>query len=889
MANKLSISSLGNYLFPYRFVLFPLLIIIIFHQIFLELLDKYIIPIVSQIPNNNLIIAFCILVTSLLVCLLNYKQVYKVKYLISQSLLIEVCIISIHQILKHKYHYIAYSYLNFDYVYISLFPFLLAEVNRIFMIYKERILNNSGKDESSNNHFLIDVPCSDESHVKERGVYAEFLIQYIFGTYNSYKKNYSQSNPFTDIGSFVINISEEYGYGKTSFFALIHQKLTENRTNQYISFCYRPWLCESESAMVSELFCIFKEKLSPYNPRINKNIVNYLKVLLDKSDNVFMHFFKTILNQSPSMQEERKELKEAIIKIGKPIIVFIDDVDRLQKEELLTLVNLVRDTADFQNVFYIMAADKIHLINSLKDCNISNPINYLKKIINYEFMLPANDKLIYTTLNKKLKNILNKYITEENTSKQENKLDNIVNSITNHDNIESVFNNIRDIKRLLNDYMLTLTVIKSGVKEEIDYKDLFLLTIIKMLRPDVYISLRENDDQLLDLRNDVYFFKTEYANNVHNEEIERIIRKAANILTNKNIEQEDKEICKTIDDMMIQSQKTSDLFVAESLRYLFNEQRTLGDEIRIKYKESYYRYFSGQFKQTQLSSLEVMVILKHDEDEFQECIKTIHKTNKTDSFLTRIHEWSKKWESSPFLFIRKIYMFSKIDFPIEYSKKSIDIREHEYADNIYYKNRIRYSQILRNLYNDKTNNSIDVNEKKLLHEFIMEKEHYVFSAITLNILSEQSSDNLIIKKSEFTSWRKELIISFIDNFIKNDANPFKDEILDVIPIIKGGFINSLWEKEFAYYLNNIPNYMIWFEKLIIYEHESNSFIRNNKYMKQLGFDLYANLLDFIKKCNIEIQQDIRIKDLIELLRMGEIENNIEKHPFLQYIKEKSTN
>ena len=60
-------------------------------------------------------------------------------------------------------------------------------------------------------------------------------------------------------------------------------------------------------------------------------------------------------------------------------------------------------------------------------------------------------------------------------------------------------------------------------------------------------------------------------------------------------------------------------------------------------------------------------------------------------------------------------------------------------------------------------------------------------------------------------------------------------------------------------------------------------------MKQLGFNNYANLIDIINQCNLEIQQDDYIKDLMDLLRMGEIENDVEKHPFLRYIKNKSIN
>lgn len=870
---KILISRFKDCLYSYRNILLTIPIIVIFHQNLLELFDKHIIPIVSLIPNNNPIVAVSILVFSILVCALCYKQLYKAKYSISHTLLIEVCSIGIYVVLKCYFGYVFYNCFNIEYFWLLLSPFLLVEVWRMIKIAPKRSTN----DNSSNCSFITDSPCNDESLVKERGVYAEHLIQHIFGTFNSYRKKDYNSNPFIGYGAFVINVCEEYGYGKTSFFSLVYDKLKENWTNQYISFKYQPWLCESESAMVTELFNRFREELSPYAPQINKKIANYTRILFDKSDNAFVHFFRTIFCQSSSMHEERKKLKEAIIKLKKPIIVFIDDVDRLQKEELLMLLNLVRDTADFQNVFYIMAADKEHLKKCLEDCNINNPDKYLKKIINYEFLLPANDGIVTAILQKELKSILDKYV------KEEGELNSIVSSIINHANIKSIFCNIRDIKRILNDYMVTLAVIKSDPKEDIDYKDLFLLTIIKSLRPDVYKSLRDNDDQLLCLSNDIYILNPQYAN-VHNDELLETIRAAGKIANTNSNDTTVENKYKTINDVMMSFQQFNDKFVADSLRYLFGSQRERGDDIKIKNKESYYRYFSGQLRKNQLSNLEVKQILCYDEKTFQKQIKIIRDTNKTESFITRMIEWSKKWDSSPIMFVRNVYLFIKEDFRNEFSKNSYGLDKREFEDNHYYMSRIRYSQILYNLYRQDSTNKINDAEKELLHQFLMEDAHYEFSARTLNCLLGQYPNVDFFEHKKLVSWQKELIKQFVQNCIKHSQDPFKDEILDVIHVLRDGSFNSVcWDKEFADYLSGISDYWPWFERLFIYE--KGKFIPNKKYRKQFNFFTAGNIENIVKNCSKKIQQDERIKDLINLIYDDNLEN-IEEHPALLYMKHK---
>ena len=876
MTAKSRVSNLQSRLYPYRSILFALFLIVIFHNSWIELLDKYIIPIVSQIPNNNFIIAGCFFLFSSLACCFSYNHLYKVSYFMSHTLLVEISTLGIYLFLKHYSHYEFYECCNIDYVQISLIPFLCAELLRIARVCKEKYKKRTINNEFPHNSFLIDAPCADEYLVIERGVCSERLIQYIFGTFKSYKENESRDNPFTNKGSFVINVGEEYGYGKSSFFALMHEKLKINWENQYISFCYRPWLCENESAMVTELFNRFREVLSPYNPQISKDITSYIRTLLDKSDNVLAHFARTLFCKSPSMQEERERLKDTITKIKKPIIVFVDDVDRLQKEELLTLMNLVRDTADFQNVFYIIAADKEHIFNCLEDCNISNPAKYLKKIINYEFMLPANDGLVMTILQQELNSILSKYIKDKDEQKRERNLSKIVNSIVTYPNIKYIFCNVRDVKRILNDYLLTLSIIKSNSEEDIDYKDLFLLVIVKTLCPNVYKSLRDNDDQLLCLSNNIYTLKSEVQ---ADKELDNLIMAAAKT-TN-----EEKAKYRTIDETLSNSQKTNEDLVVNALRNMFNNQRTDGDEIRIKYKESYYRYFTGQLKRNQLSSLESKEVLCYDESKFQEYVKVILNANKADSFITRIEEWSKKWDKSQFSFMMKIFLFVKEDLPIEYTKDSRGLEKRDFEDNVYYPHRIRYSQILYNLYQDSSRNKCDDNDKELLHQFILEDCHYDFSAITINTLHGLLPYELTIKYDELLLWRQELIKQFINQNLKNNPYPFQDGILDIIPLLRGNVVDGPWEKEFANYLDNTPDYIKWFEKMVVYR--NGKFIWNEKYMSQLNFTFRGHFEDLIKNCRPNIQQDEKIKDLMNLIRCPYLEHeDCVNHPFLLYIKDK---
>ena len=58
-----------------------------------------------------------------------------------------------------------------------------------------------------------------------------------------------------------------------------------------------------------------------------------------------------------------------------------------------------------------------------------------------------------------------------------------------------------------------------------------------------------------------------------------------------------------------------------------------------------------------------------EEQKFQERIRSIRDTNQTESFITRMMEWSKKWRNSPIVLVRKVCLFVKDDFREEFLRE----------------------------------------------------------------------------------------------------------------------------------------------------------------------------------------------------------------------------
>src|SRR2546428_9175321 len=84
----------------------------------------------------------------------------------------------------------------------------------------------------------------------------------------------------------------------------------------------------------------------------------------------------------------RAKVEKALRALDKPIVVVIDDIDRLTSSEIRDIFKLVRLTANFPNVVYIVAFDRNRVEAALAEQGIPGR-DYLEKILQVSVDLPA--------------------------------------------------------------------------------------------------------------------------------------------------------------------------------------------------------------------------------------------------------------------------------------------------------------------------------------------------------------------------------------------------------------------------------------------------------------------------------------------------------------------
>ncbi len=456
-------------------------------------------------------------------------------------------------------------------------------------IIKKLLCNK--KDDANIQGFLVDLPIKEEdsdSLIKRDNI-AEELATKI-------------KNTPIEKGAFSIGIESPWGEGKTSFLNLLCNHFKPKDT---IIIKFNPWKYEKERNLVDAFFLELRENLKIYDSSLSTNLTEYARILSDSNHDIIKFGAKFIeCFSSQSVEAKRDVINSAIKGIGKLILVIIDDLDRLDKDEIMSVLKLIRNSADFPNMVFVSAYDREYLNETLKDdvykCSI-----YLEKIFQYQFKLPEYDKF-------KLKKMLYDEGIKIIKPEDEKEFKNVINDQWfgfKFDYIKS----IRDVYRFLNAFNL----VYERMHGEIVIKDLMNIELLRMKYNYVYELLAKAPFKYLFHDESDYlklWSKSQTNSSSNNEDILEITK-------NKYTDNED---CKNIENM---------------LRALFN-QHTIQPSKNINNPFCIERYFYYSLLDSDISETEFKDVMKKTYDEIKPCIKDWVENNKSISLTNHIKKYT---------------------------------------------------------------------------------------------------------------------------------------------------------------------------------------------------------------------------------------------------------
>ena len=269
---------------------------------------------------------------------------------------------------------------------------------------------------------------------------------------------------------------------------------------------FEPWKNDSPDSIIKSFFDLYKEEVNKYAPNLSPIINKYVLTLLNEESSGIVKFctqLSELFINGGKSEDLYDDMKEHLKKIAHKTIIFIDDIDRLNAPEIMEVLRLIRNTANFPFLQFIVTYDKEYLIKALEHSGVPKSEQYLEKIFNLEIPLPKfEERIICYELHNRIKETLNSLfnIDKENLIYK----DMIYHRCSEESSaifdylIPKILENNRDVIRFHNSFYLILRCFQNNSKE-IDYKDLFYLELIRYRFPEIYNILRNSPLLLLNV------------------------------------------------------------------------------------------------------------------------------------------------------------------------------------------------------------------------------------------------------------------------------------------------------------------------------------------------------------------------------------------------------
>ena len=128
---------------------------------------------------------------------------------------------------------------------------------------------------------------------------------------------------------------------------------------------------------------------------IGLGIVCLLAALLTKSAKItgqIVTFLEPGAEKEP-LEETKANVQVELAKLSAPIVVMVDDLDRLTPSELLEMLQLVKANGDFPNLIYLLLCDRPTIERNIEE--VSKAVSgreYIEKIVQVAFDVPLLDR-----------------------------------------------------------------------------------------------------------------------------------------------------------------------------------------------------------------------------------------------------------------------------------------------------------------------------------------------------------------------------------------------------------------------------------------------------------------------------------------------------------------
>jgi predicted KAP-like P-loop ATPase len=296
---------------------------------------------------------------------------------------------------------------------------------------------------------------------------------------------------------FVVAIYGPWGSGKTTLlnflFHYFKQAPVEDRP---IVVPFNPWWFSGHENLAKHFFDQFQASLASSEvglANLQGKFAEFADMVSELPASIHIPYiaigkiaveFTPMKSSVKNVIKLKMEIAEELRKQSRRIFVTVDDIDRLNPEEIRQLFGVIKSVADFPNVVYLLTFDKKVVVEALRESQGISGENYLEKIVQFPFELPLPDR-------SSLSRLLFARLEIIMAGTPEGLFDQTYWGNVYMRGIEHFISTPRKINLLTN----TLSVTYPAVQGEVNPVDFIGIETLRIFCPDAYNMIRNYPDK----------------------------------------------------------------------------------------------------------------------------------------------------------------------------------------------------------------------------------------------------------------------------------------------------------------------------------------------------------------------------------------------------------
>jgi len=267
-----------------------------------------------------------------------------------------------------------------------------------------------------------------------------------------------------------IAVTGDWGTGKSTFLYFLDRALDNG-----IKVKFDPWT-ENSNDVTADLLDKIEQEIRRENISAAITFRRYFNKL--NVTNVTGWFNLSILAiqnffNSETSDAQKTNLKEVLTELDKPVVIFIDDSDRLPSDQFLKIISIIKGLADLPNVVFIVAYDQKRANEKLKEYGGED---FTRKLFNVIHPLqPINENIILSELCRNISFIIKGNPTDIDTT-----LHQIIYDTLRGISIKQYLPTLRELKRFCNVIEKDYSMIRDS--ESIHYIDIRQWLLIELIK-----------------------------------------------------------------------------------------------------------------------------------------------------------------------------------------------------------------------------------------------------------------------------------------------------------------------------------------------------------------------------------------------------------------------